>query len=240
MSNNMSLINLLKNDTNFQQRLAAKVIETKEIKTKILSSAQTYSQKYEKEIEEGDKLKRNLLTEGRSKGLDDDQILSSYGRFVPARSTPVLNWLYFLLQESENDNIYGNRLYKQRDILNNYLTSTYKSEDDIIENDATLRQTLNDIYEETHNSTRAEVNQRMRENTTVDNIGRTTEPELETLIYENVNLDTFNKIKKLKALAQSDNIEEACAAHRKALEMCKEYSLEYSRIPCYVEKTNIK
>jgi len=233
---NTSLISLLKNNDNFQKRLAAKVVETKEIKTKILSSAQTYSQKYEKEIEEGDKLKRNLLSEGRSKGMDDDQILSSYGKFVPARSTPILNWLYFLLQESNDDKVYGKRLYEQRDILNGYLTSTYKSEDDIIENDAHLRQTLNDIYEETHNSTRHAVNQQLRNNTSLDDIGGTNEPELETLIYENVTLDVFNKIKKLKALAQSDNIDEACSAHRKALEMCKEYSLEYARIPCYVEK----
>jgi len=52
-----------------------------------------------------------------------------------------------------------------------------------------------------------------------------------TYIYANVTLDTFNKLKKLKALANSDNEEEADLAMKKCRELCKKYNLEYSKLP---------
>ena len=234
---NLSLMTMIRDDVNFQARLAAKCEEVKQDKVKILSFADSYSKKYDKEIEEGDKLKRNLLSEGASKGMSEEEAIANYGKFVPARNTPILNMLYFLLRESDGDEFYGKRLYEQRDTLNGYLKSTYKSEDDIIENDDKLRQTLNDIYEETRsNQIRVNANQKLKSETTNEDIGGTNEPEMVEFLYGNLTLDTFNKIKKLKALAQSDNIDEACLAYRKALEMCKTNNLEYDKIPCYVKK----
>ena len=49
-------------------------------------------------------------------------------------------------------------------------------------------------------------------------------------------MNIVNKIKKLKALSRSSNESEAFQAYRKALELCKEYNLEFDRIPCYVEQ----
>jgi hypothetical protein len=43
--------------------------------------------------------------------------------------------------------------------------------------------------------------------------------------------ETFVKIKKLKALSQSDNENEAAAAFIKCRELCKKYGLEYDKIP---------
>jgi hypothetical protein len=54
-------------------------------------------------------------------------------------------------------------------------------------------------------------------------------------LYGNITLDMFNKIKKLKALSKSPIDAEAFAAYRKALELCKEYNLDFDRIPCYVK-----
>ena len=48
----------------------------------------------------------------------------------------------------------------------------------------------------------------------------------------------FDKIKKLKALAQSNNKNEAFLAYSKAIELCKEYGLNYDKIPCYVKGQN--
>ena len=231
---NLSLMTLIK-DENFQARLAAKCEEVKKDKTKILSFADSYSKKYDDEIEAGDILRRNLLSEGAAKGFSDEETIANYGKFVPCRQTPILNMLYFLLRESDGDEFYGKRLYEQRDTLNGYLKSTYKSEDDIIENDDKLRQTLNDIYEETRSKPiRTKANQTLKDETTNEDIGGTNEPDMETLIYDNVNLSTFNKIKKLKALAQSSNIDEATMAYRKCLELCRDHKLDYNKVPCYV------
>lgn len=112
----MSLIQLLKSDDNFQKRLAAKVGNVKEDKGKILSSATSYAKKYEKEILEGEQLKRNLLTDGSRLGKSESEVMESYGRFCPALNTPILNWLYFLLRESGDDEVFGNGRYATRDI----------------------------------------------------------------------------------------------------------------------------
>ena len=63
-------------------------------------------------------------------------------------------------------------------------------------------------------------------------------PDLEEFLYGNVTFDMFDKIKKLKALAQSSNKNEAFMAYSKAIELCKEYGLNYDKIPCYVKGQN--
>lgn len=60
-------------------------------------------------------------------------------------------------------------------------------------------------------------------------------PEMVEYLYGNITIDMFNKIKKLKALSKSPNEKEAFRAYRKALELCKEYNLDFDRIPCYVK-----
>jgi hypothetical protein len=61
-------------------------------------------------------------------------------------------------------------------------------------------------------------------------------PEMVEFLYGNITLETFNKIKKLKALSKSPNEQEAFQAYRKAIELCKEHNLEFDKIPCYVNK----
>lgn len=63
-------------------------------------------------------------------------------------------------------------------------------------------------------------------------------PEMVEFLYGNVTLDMFDKIKKLKALSLSANKHEAFSAYTKAIELCKEYNLEFDKIPCYVKGRN--
>lgn len=63
------------------------------------------------------------------------------------------------------------------------------------------------------------------------NYGAENTQDMVTYIYNNVTLETFNKLKKLKSLANSDNEEEASLAMAKCRELCKKYNLEYSKIP---------
>lgn len=60
-------------------------------------------------------------------------------------------------------------------------------------------------------------------------------PDMVEYLYGNVTLETFNKIKKLKALSKSSNKQEAFLAYTKAMELCKEHGLEFDKIPCYVK-----
>jgi hypothetical protein len=61
------------------------------------------------------------------------------------------------------------------------------------------------------------------------------EPEdMFTYLYGHVTLDTFNKLKKLKSLTTSENIQESTLAFQKCRELCKKYNIEYDRIPCSV------
>lgn len=59
---------------------------------------------------------------------------------------------------------------------------------------------------------------------------------MEEYIYGNCTLDTFQKIKKLKALSTSSNEKEAFLAYRMCLKLCKKYNLNFESIPCNYDK----
>jgi hypothetical protein len=61
-----------------------------------------------------------------------------------------------------------------------------------------------------------------------------TPDDMFTYLYGHITLDTFNKLKKLKSLTKSPNIEESTLAFKKCRELCNKYNIEYDRIPCYV------
>jgi hypothetical protein len=59
-------------------------------------------------------------------------------------------------------------------------------------------------------------------------------PDILEFVYENVTIDIFNKVKKLKALSRSPNKEEAFSAYTKCMELCKKYNLDFDKVPCDV------
>lgn len=236
----MSLINLLKSDSDFQRRLAKRIDEVKEDKGKILSCAENYGNKYKKEVLEGEALRRNLLTEGGKTGMSEEEVLVGYGKFVPALRTPILNMLYFLLRESENDEHMGTKRHDKATKLNDYLKSKYKTEDEINEHDPELLAALDEIYQESKNhSYRDRINEEIEiESHQVNEVDVPRLKDLEDIseyLYGRASLEQFNKIKKLKALSKSPNQEEAFLAYRKALELCEACGLDFDKIPCYVK-----
>ena len=59
-----------------------------------------------------------------------------------------------------------------------------------------------------------------------------TEPDdMFMMLYGHITLDTFNKLKKLKALTRSPVIEESCLAFKKCKELCEKYGIDYERLP---------
>lgn len=219
MEANYSLMSILRNDPDFAGALTKKKEAVKKDKQNLVTAAQTYTQKYEKEIQEGTKLRQKLLTEGAESGMSEDEVLSSYGRFLPSIQTPILNWLFFTFREEATEQTSKMKLEE----LTQYYIEKFGYEGFIkrLEDGSTyVRETyaedLEDILSE-----------------------ETEDPEeMDRFIYGNMTGDMFKKIKKLKALSQSPNEKEAFLAYRKCLEFCKKYNLEFDKIPCNVK--NVK
>lgn len=56
-------------------------------------------------------------------------------------------------------------------------------------------------------------------------------PDLGKYLFENITIDTFNKMKKLKSMSKGGNENEAFQAYRKLNELCKKYNLDADKIP---------
>ena len=237
---NLSLMSIMREDPGFGQRLEKKAQAIKEDKQHLLSVADKYGEQYQEEIIRGTELRAKLLTEGAAKGMTEAEVMESHGKFMPTVYTPILNLLYFLLRESEKQD---NRKYRQRDAINEALIKAKQLSHDDQERDLTadeLTSILEEKFREVHEQTLAE-DKRQAFNTTVSTEEREDAelkdaPDMVEYLYGKITLDTFNKIKKLKALSTSPNEAEAFQAYRKALELCKENNLEFDKIPCYVKK----
>jgi hypothetical protein len=239
--NNLSLLSIMREDPEFGKRISKKVQEIKQDKEHLLSAADEYGAKYQEEILEGTKKRALLLQEGSARGLSENEIAQEYGKFIPTVYTPLLNFLYFMLRESEPQD---RKKYHQRDMLNEQLIHLKQLSHDEGSEDLTdaqvaaiLDDKLKQVYAETvSEEKRQQVNQQFAtEETLPEDEVKLKEPqEMVEYLYGNITLDMFNKIKKLKALSKSPNEAEAFQAYRKALELCKEYNLDFDRIPCYV------
>jgi hypothetical protein len=226
----------MREDPDFGKRISKKVQEIKQDKQNILNVADEYGQKYQQEILEGTERKAKLLGEGKARGLTEAEVMGEYGKFVPTVYTPILNFLYFMMRESEGQD---RGKYRQRDAINEALIKAKQLHHDEGERDLTTEElkTLLDQsklkeleVDERRQTTNAQFAKEEKEKASLKET-----PDMVEYLYGNITLDMFNKIKKLKALSKSPIDAEAFAAYRKALELCKEYNLDFDRIPCYVK-----
>lgn len=243
--NNLSLISIMKSDPEFGRRISKKVEEIKQDKKNLSDIANIYSEQYKEEIAEGTEYRAKLLTEGKSRGLSEDEIMRSYGRFLPQISTPILNLLYFLLRESDNDPKYGQTHYEKRNKINEFMVSNKQMEytedytSELTEKDA--EKLMNEFIDNTFNplstNARKQINSRFDEEKNTrseEDITKLKDPvKMEEYLYSNLTLDQFEILKKLKALTQSQNVNEATLAFKKGKELCEKYELDWERIPCY-------
>lgn len=66
-------------------------------KKKILTIAEEYNQRHRTEILEGTKKRQLMLSE--NVGRKEEDVLAEYGKFIPSVYTPILNFLYFFINE---------------------------------------------------------------------------------------------------------------------------------------------
>ena len=81
--------------------MAQKKKDVEKDKAGIMSAAQQYARKYEKEINEGTEKRKFLIENGVKKGLTPEEALKNLSVFIPDKKTPILNMLHFLLHEYE-------------------------------------------------------------------------------------------------------------------------------------------
>lgn len=103
MKSELSLISILNRDADLTKKLERLTQEVKEDKLNLIEAAEEYNREYEAEVIEGTKKKQKLLTDGYSRGMskDDAEKYAYQGGFLPSIQIPILNFLYFLLRETE-------------------------------------------------------------------------------------------------------------------------------------------
>ena len=114
----LSLMSIMNSDPEFGRRISKKVEEIKHDKKNLMDAADSYGDRYKQEILEGTEKRNRLLTEGVRRGLSEDEVMRQHNGFIPTVYTPLLNLLYFLIRESDNDPYYGSSHYDTRNKLN--------------------------------------------------------------------------------------------------------------------------
>lgn len=236
----LSLMAIMRDDPDFGQRLSKKTEEIKADKRNLLDAADQYGSKYQEEIVKGTELRAKLLTEGASQGKTEEEIMASYGRFVPTVYTPIMNMLYFMLRESEPQDA---RKYQRRDAINEVLIKAKQLNHDEDEPDISkdeLLAMLDEKLKEMHSESmadiaRQEVNARMAAEER-EKANLKTPEDMETFLFGHLTLDQFNTLKKLKSLTQSSNVDEATLAFKKGKELATKYKVDWDKIPCYYTK----
>jgi len=191
----------LRDDPNFAALFAKKAEGIRKNKADLLEVANTYQKKYKREIDEGTRKRHLMLTEGKSKGLSEEDIFKTNQIFIPTDKTPILNYLYFLLCE-DNDHSAAIKVLRAAEDLDKDL--------------AVLKEEFEKKYGGAVH----------KDHETPEEV-----PNVVSFIYGKIGDDTMATLKKLKTLAMSENEAEAFVAFRKCKILCDKYSLDFDKIP---------
>lgn len=99
MNDNLLLLAVIQNNPDYSKHLEKRFKEVKQDKKNLLDAAKVIAQQHAEEIEEGTRKRQLLLAEGEQRGLDEEDVMRAYGRFIPTVRTPILNLLYFILKD---------------------------------------------------------------------------------------------------------------------------------------------
>lgn len=208
----MTLMAIMRESPDLAKRIEEGTKEVKQNKAHLMANAAEYAEIYHKEIEEGTKKRQLLLEYGKKHGKDEPAVLAEYGKFIPSRGTPIMNFIYFLMRDGNHPDWVG--IYKKLDSDYGHV-DTKKS-------NVVSEEELEQIYGMLVHEEEQYINVKEPKNS-------------DYYIYGNMTHDMFVKIKKLKTLSRSDNEHEATVAYRLAIKLCKKYGLEFDKIPCFVE-----
>lgn len=234
----LSLVSIMKSDPTFSERIQKVSKKIQKDRSSVMNMATKYSEKYKDEIAQGTEQEKLLLTEGASQGLTPEQTMSKYGKFLPTIRTPILNWLYYFMEE-------------EKGIMNETFIST-QAKDSRMTTINLMKAELGEaqvLWEDFENVTSSEIDLLTEQvkarhdkrfshvdHTGLDSSGELKSdiddsPEMMTYLYGNLTLDMFNKLKKLKNLTKSPNEHEAFRAFQACRKLCDKFNLEFDKIP---------
>ena len=212
----MSLMAIMRESPDIAKRLEQGTKEVRQSKANLMAAASDLNERYNEEIEEGTRKRQLLLENGKAQGMSEEDILGGYGKFLPSRQTPIMNFLFFLMRDGNRPDWLG---------IQKNLNESYGHIDPVVA-DAVSEEELDRVY-----------GQMIHDDEKYDHVK---EPkEMDTFIYGDMSHPMFVKIKKLKALSKSPNENEAFLAYRLCMKLCKKYGLDFDKVPCYYE-TNDK
>lgn len=196
----------MRGDPDFAEALSKKTEAVKKDKKNLLTAAETYTQKYASEIEEGTRIRQKLLAEGETKGLSEEEIFRGNTTFYPTKYTPILNFLYFMFRDEVVD-----EKQKLQELTENYIK------------EFGYENLINALKEGIDDKKEVELEDILSANTQI--------PEDSShFVYGSMDHETYKKIKKLKRLSKSPNPNEAALAYKKCREMCDKYGLDFYKI----------
>jgi hypothetical protein len=211
MQDTLSLMAIFRDDPSMADRMAKATKEVEEYSVALNSAASKVSTQYSREIEDGTRQKQLLLENGKRNGKSEEQVLSEYGKYIPTVHTPILNLLFFLLRDGEQKNWL--HVHKQ---INESMGTVNKDIDAVATSEELDRLCERLVHDD-------------------EKYANVNEPqEMDRYIYGEMSHAMFVRIKKLKALATSDNQNEAFTAFQLCNKLCKKYGLEFQKIPCVV------
>lgn len=219
MAHTYSLMQILRDDPDFSGALKKKTEDIKKDKSSLLDASKHISEKYEKEIIEGTKKHQKLISEGKAKGLTEDEIWAGNKSFIPTIHTPILNLLFFMFREDISNNMSNTNDKNKLEELTQFYINQY-GYDGFIKKLEEGNEYTKEVYSD-------ELDKILSDDSN-DPV------EMETYIYGTLTISDFKKVKKLKALSKSSNENEAFLAYRKCIELCKKYNLEFDKVPCEV------
>jgi len=219
-----SLMAILRDDPDYAAALKKRGDDLQKDKQSLINTSAQYSEKYQREIDAGDKIYQKLLGEGKVNptGVADPDLR---GKYIPTRHTPILNYLFFSLRDEE---VAPKK--SQEEIIHEFLkqfTDAGFAKSELI--DLYIKGIV-DKLPDGYDDEEVDFDDVINEENTND------PAEMDTFIYGNLTHNEFKKLKKLKALSQSSNEQEAFLAYRKCLELCKKWNLEFDKIPCNVKR----
>jgi len=231
MADQYSLMELLKNDFNFES-LAESKKQIKQSKQILTSNAADYNSQHSDEIDAGTR-KRQLMLEAA--GLDDanpedqESFFKNSDEFMPTVQTPILNYLFFLTRDYKDIMPELTKLREEYVDMYGYLEHDYSPTHNTTAQSSTLT-------DEIFNKTKEQHNNQFGHLTDDYELGsndgqKTNVPHMEDYIYKNMDSKTFQKLKKLKAKSKSDNEHEAFQAYKLCMSICKENNLDFDKIP---------
>lgn len=105
MPNNMPLQHVFRTDLypNADQIKEQKKTQITKDKRGLMNIAKNYNERYKDEISSGTSRLDRLIEEGVANGKTIEEVKKSLAVFIPTKSTPLLNFLYYLLNEVDDE-----------------------------------------------------------------------------------------------------------------------------------------